>query len=120
MNPRRAALVVPLSTLAVLAGLFALRPFALARELLDKAFHAAPEWTQVKLLYKDTAVQETTTGERPLANLRALAQSWRQKPGARRVFFLGNSQMQAVSLGPGEQPFTEPEKTYFHQIAAEC
>ena len=120
MSARRAAVVVPLSTLAILVGLFAIRPFALANNLLDKAFDAAPDWTQVRLLYRDPAVQEISTGEHPLAGLRALAQSWQKVQDPRRVFFMGNSQIQAVSLGPGEGPASEPEKTYFHLVAGEC
>jgi hypothetical protein len=120
MSARRAAVVLPLSTLAILVGLFAIRPFALANNLLDKAFDAAPDWTQVRLLYRDPAVQEISTGEHPLTGLRALAQSWQKVQDPRRVFFMGNSQMQAVSLGPGEGPASEPEKTYFHLVADEC
>jgi hypothetical protein len=108
-----------LSTLALLAGLVALRPFRRWNELLDRVFGGAPAWTQVKNLHQEPTMEDVTHGEDLGRSLSALAGAWeaRAQP-LRRVYFMGNSQMQDVSLAAGEEAPTAPEKTYFYQLAA--
>lgn len=108
-----------LSTLALLAGLVALRPFQRHSDLLDRIFGGAPAWTQIKNLHQDPTMEDSTRGEDLGRSLSALAGAWEARAQPfRRVYFMGNSQMQAVSLAAGEEPAGAPEKTYFYQIAA--
>jgi hypothetical protein len=100
------------STALMLTGLLVLDPFDRINQVLDRIFGAAPAWTQVSELYQDPNTQEVTHGDDPLPGLSHLASYWQRQPGKKRVLFLGNSQMFAVSLAPGEPPPTEPEKTY--------
>lgn len=112
------------STFALLAGLLALRPFQRGNDLLDRIFDGAPAWTQVRLLHRDPSMEDTSHGEDLGGSLRTLADAWEARgrghslgEPSRRVYFMGNSQMQDVSLAAGEEPPSAPEKTYFYQVA---
>jgi hypothetical protein len=98
-------------TLALLVLLFWLQPFDLINEVLDRAFGATPKWTDVSNLFTDPQTQELTHGERPEESLDRLAAYWSGRTGD-RVVFIGNSQMHAMSLAPGEPPPAAPERTY--------
>ena len=111
------AVGLPLITLGLLAGLAAVRPFGCANNVLDRLFHGAPAWTQVNNLYRDPGMEDQSRGEDTAHSLDTLAAAWRERPPAKRVYFMGNSQMHSLSLGPGERPLDEPEHLYFYQIA---
>ena len=111
---------VLLSTLAMFALLVRLQPFDLASALLDRAFHAPPKWTQVADLFRDPDTQELSRGDHPLESFALLSKYWAAHPGPRRVVFIGNSQMQAITLAPGEAPYAAPGKTYVDLIADRC
>jgi hypothetical protein len=100
------------NTLLFLAALFWLRPFERANRLLDDVFGAPPEWTDVTNLFTDPDTQEVTHGDHPRASFEHLATYWASHPGFRHIVFIGNSQMHAMTLAPGEARPTEPEKTY--------
>src|SRR5579859_6689350 len=87
-------------------------PFAVANDALDSAFNATPKWTQVENVYRDPRTQDVSHGNDPAASLAVLAAYWSQHPHASKLMFMGNSQMMTISLAPGEQPPTSPEKTY--------
>lgn len=93
--------------------------FSQAIRVLDFAFAAPPPWTQVSNLYVDANTQEVTHGVAPLGSLQRLATYWGARPKQKKVLFLGNSQMYAVSLAPGEAPAVAPEKTYVDEVADE-
>jgi hypothetical protein len=108
----KSVFAVLVTTLALLAGLFALRPFDRASQLLDRAFGATPPWTQVGRLVHDPTTQELSRGEAPRRSFAILAETWRARPEARKVLIIGNSQTMAVSLAPGEPPPTDEEPTW--------
>ena len=113
MKTALAASLSLFNTLALLAGLFWLQPFDRVNDLLDRAFGAPPKWTDVTNLFTDPETQELTHGDHPEAGFDRLAAYWNGLPaGVDRVVFIGNSQMHAISLAPGEPPPTGPEKTY--------
>jgi hypothetical protein len=103
---------VLLSTLVLFSALVRVQPFDWVSALLDRAFGAAPKWTDVQDLYRDPQKQEVSRGEHPLESFATLAQFWGAHPGLPRVVFIGNSQMQSVTLAAGEAPYQEPAKTY--------
>jgi hypothetical protein len=106
------AMTVLSCTLAILAGLIHIDPFDFTSEAMDRLFGAPPKWTQVTNLYRDPLTQEVTHGDDPVNSLSVLKEYWHQREGGQKVVFMGNSQMHAMSLAPGEQPVTVPEKTY--------
>jgi hypothetical protein len=115
---------LPLSVAAVLAaslllfgGLLWLHPFELANEALDRLFHAAPRWTQVQTMYTDETSQELTRGDHPNHSFDVLQRYWGRFPNRPRVFFLGNSQIQTISLALGESRPGPNEKTYFDLVS---
>jgi hypothetical protein len=108
---------VLLSTLALLTLLVRVQPFVQATALLDRTFHAPPKWTQVTYLSRDPEIQETSRGDHPLESFAVLSNYWAAHPTAKRVVFIGNSQMQAITLAPGESPSGMPGKTYVDLIA---
>jgi hypothetical protein len=108
---------VLLSTLILFEVLVWVQPFDVVTGLLDRAFHAPPNWTHVERLYRDPDTQELSHGEHPLESFAILAKYWAAHPGLRRVVFIGNSQMQAITLAPGEVPYAEPGKTYVDLVA---
>ena len=83
-----------------------------AQLAMDRLFGAPPKWTQVTNLYRNPLTQEVTHGDDPVSSLSVLKEYWHQRDGGQKVVFMGNSQMHAMSLAPGERPVTEPEKTY--------
>jgi hypothetical protein len=118
MKSGAAASLSLFNTVVLLGGLFWVRPFDRANELLDRAFGAPPKWTDVSNLYTDPETQELTHGDHPEAGFDRLAAYWSSRPGLPRVVFIGNSQMHAMSLAPGEARPTAPEKTYTDLIPA--
>lgn len=108
---------VLLATVLFLSALLWAEPFERANQVLDRAFGGAPKWTQVESLVVDPQTQETTHGDRPMPGLEALASCWGSHRDAKRVVFLGNSQMQAMSLAPGEPAAVGYERTYFDQVS---
>lgn len=110
-----AAAVVGL-TVGFTGALLTARPFDKANQSLDLIFGAPPAWTQVKNLVRDERIQELSRGERPLASFGALEKHWKGR-GGRRVCFIGNSQMLAVSLADGEPRSDQAEPTYVDQLA---
>jgi hypothetical protein len=117
VKPLLAVLALVSLTGAELAALASARPFTRISTGLDWAFGAAPNWTQVTALLRDPEIMETSVGENPLESFHRLEQNWSRHPGVPRVAFLGNSQMQAVSLAPGEAPPSGLEATYVDQVA---
>ncbi|MEZ5356535.1 MAG: SGNH/GDSL hydrolase family protein [Bryobacteraceae bacterium] len=103
-------------TVCLTGALLAVRPFDKANQALDWMFGAPPAWTQVKNLVRDERIQELSRGERPLASFRALRKHWEGRTG-RRVCFIGNSQMLAVSLAASEERSEETEPTYVDRLA---
>jgi hypothetical protein len=117
MKPVYASMLLPILVVAGTAGLLGARPFAHAGTLLDNLFGAQPAWTQVSTLRRDPDQHELTSGEHPRRSLDRLAERWRQDRGRCRVVFLGNSQMQSMSLAPGEARPQAGERTYFDLLA---
>jgi len=115
----RAAVIgagVILSTALWLAALSVGAPFDAANGALDRAFGGLPAWTQVRNMYRNPETQEASAGEKPLASFHRLAGYWAH---GGRVLFIGNSQMQMVSLARGEAPPTGPEKTWVDLVTDE-
>ena len=84
---------------------------------LDWIFGAPPRWTQVSRLPKDPRLHEVSGGDHPSGSLSQLAAMWRSSSGP-RIIFIGNSQMQAMSLASGENPSGDrADQTYFDLIA---
>jgi len=106
-------------TALMLLGLARLDPFAVISDVLDWMFDAPPKWTQVSDLYSDPHKQEITHGDDPVTSLATLKAYWHSNGPKRRIIFVGNSQMHAISLAPGEQPSTVPEKTYVDLVSDE-
>jgi hypothetical protein len=106
------------TTLGLTVWLLSIDPFARVNAVLDAAFAAAPAWTQVSSLVRDPRTQEVSHGEHPAQGLRALAAYWRERPTALKAVLLGNSQMFAMSLAPGEARSREDERTYPDIVAA--
>ena len=104
-------------TLLMLAFLLWAHPFEQISSAMDAVVHAAPRWSQVQNLERDPLTQETTHGEDPRTSLATLERYWSQHPEAARVLFIGNSQMLAMSLAPGEQPSPTPDRTYTDLLA---
>ena len=117
MKRAASAAGVLLSTLALFSLLARVQPFDWASAFLDRAFHAAPKWTNVENLYRDPETQEISRGDHPLASFAVLAKYWEAHPGVPRAVFIGNSQMLTLTLGPGEAPDREPGKTFVDLIA---
>ena len=113
-----AAVTVLPVTLLMLALLLWLHPFDRISSGMDAIVHAAPRWSQVENLERNPRTQETTHGDDPAASLATLQQYWQQNPAAAKVIFIGNSQMLAMSLAPGEQPSPTPDRTYPDLLAA--
>ena len=67
---------VLLTTFGWLAVLFAIQPFDLINNGMDRAFGALPAWTQVEDMYSDPATQEVSRGDHPLESFRTLATAW--------------------------------------------
>jgi hypothetical protein len=97
-----------------------LQPFDRASAFLDHIFQVPPKWTQVEGLFRDPDTQELSRGEHPIESFAILSKYWVAHPEQRRVVFIGNSQMQAITLAPGEGPYSEPGRTYFDLIADRC
>jgi hypothetical protein len=110
------ASVLP-ATLLLLAFLLWVHPFDQISSAMDAVVHAAPRWSQVQNLERDPRTQETTHGDDPRTSLATLQQYWKQNPAAAKVIFIGNSQMLAMSLAPGEQPSATPDRTYTDILA---
>jgi hypothetical protein len=110
---------VLLSTAVFLVLLIAFDPFSKISDLLDFLFGALPKWTQVQDMYRNPETQEISHGDDPVPALQSLAQYWSRHPEAKRVLFIGNSQMYSITLAPGEDPPTGPEKTYVDLVADE-
>jgi hypothetical protein len=105
-----------LTVIAVVALLSA-RPFETAQSALERCFGSAPSWTQVTHVVTDPEIQEVSHGENPSVSLATLANYWKEHPDSERTVFIGNSQMFAVSLAPGEYPLDAPERTYPDLVA---
>lgn len=105
------------ASLLLFGALLWLHPFALANDALDRLFSAAPRWTQVQTMYQDETSQELTRGDHPRHSFDVLARHWARFPASQRVVFFGNSQIQTVSLAPGEPRPGPDEKTYFDLLA---
>jgi hypothetical protein len=116
MKRAAAAAGVLLSTLLLFSLLVRLQPFDLIASVLDRVFRAAPQWTSVENMVHDPNTQEVSRGEHPLRSFAILAQHWAAHPGMPRVVFIGNSQMQMMTLAPGEAPSREPARTYVDLI----
>lgn len=108
------------ATIAATAALLAAHPFDILNQGLDLAFGAPPKWAHVRNLFYDKTVQEVTRGEKPLESFSFLAEEWKSQPQAKRVVFIGNSQMMTASLARGEKPTNDPEKTWVDIIATEA
>lgn len=117
MRPALQSLWIVGATLAGVAALLAGRPFETAQHALDRCFASGPAWTQVTKLLTDPSTQEVSHGENPSQSLATLSAQWSKDAGAARVVFIGNSQMFAVSLAPGEPAPKDPEKTYPDLVA---
>src|SRR5271155_3184336 len=91
-------------TLALLALLVHLNPFDPICDAMDRLFGAPPKWTQVTNLYRDPLTQEVTHGDDPVSSLGVLKEYWHERGSHQRMVFVGNSQMHAISLAPGEGP----------------
>jgi hypothetical protein len=115
-KPVQAAMTVG-CTVVLLLLLLTIRPFAMMSDGLDALFGVPPKWTQVDDVYKNRNTQEVTHGDDPVPSLQVLAGFWGARPEARRVLFVGNSQMHTVSLAKGEAKPVGLEKTYVDQIA---
>ncbi len=102
---------------ALAVALLSSAPFQAARQRLDAVFGAEPAWTQVTHLYQNPEIQETSHGEQPVHSLSTLASSWGKPGRVRRILFMGNSQMFAVSLAPGESAPKREEMTYTDIVA---
>jgi hypothetical protein len=105
------------ATLVGVAALLASRPFEAAQYALDRCFASGPPWTQVTRLLTDPATQEVTHGENPSQSLLTLGDYWSKSAAGSRIVFIGNSQMFAVSLAPGEPAPNDFEKTYPDLVA---
>jgi hypothetical protein len=114
-----ASLGLVLMTLLLLCGLMWARPFDRISLAMDAVVHAAPKWSQVENLYLDPHTQETSHGADPRVSLNTLEDYWKAQASTPKVLFIGNSQMLAMSLAPGEPPSTSPEKTYVDLLAAD-
>jgi hypothetical protein len=108
---------VLLSTVAFLTIMVVVDPFDRINDLLDISFGAPPKWTQVEIVYCNSETQEVSHGGEPVPSLQLLARHWRQHSEARRILFVGNSQMFSITLAAGEAPPTGPEKTYVDVVA---
>jgi hypothetical protein len=117
MKSIRGIIWVLSSTLALLAGLLLVAPFRLLTRGMDWLYGAPPEWTQVTTLVQDDRVHEVSSGDHPLASLAKLERQWAEHPHRPRVVLIGNSQMQTITLAPGEPPPSRGEKTYFDHLA---
>lgn len=106
-------------TSLMLMGFAKLDPFAAISNVLDRVFNAPPKWTQVTDLYSDARRQEITHGDDPVTSLAMLKAYWHSNGPKRRIVFVGNSQMHAISLASGEPPSTAPEKTYVDLVTDE-
>lgn len=116
---KRAAASIGLvsTTLLLTAGLLWLNPFDLVSSALDSLFGAAPRWTQVSNLDRNPLTQEVSHGDRVRTSLGLVVEYWHSKPEAPKVVLIGNSQMFAMSLAPGERPQTGTERTYPDLVA---
>jgi hypothetical protein len=103
---------VLLNTLMLTCALLWVDPFDRISSVLDRAFGAAPKWTQVTNLVRDPLTQDIYHGEHPMTTFARVADYWRTQPGKKRVVLIGNSQMFSVSLAPGELPQPATERTY--------
>jgi hypothetical protein len=100
------------NTLVLTVALLWIDPFARINSALDAAFSAAPKWTQVTNVARDPRTQDIYHGGHPLVTFQRAAEYWKTQPGKRRVVLIGNSQMFALSLAPGEFPQAALEHTY--------
>ena len=114
----RAAAVVSAGVLMT-CGLLAVQPFLWVNRALDAVFGATPEWTQVRTLSKNPLYHEVTSGEHPRRVFKNLEQAWASAGKRPRVLFVGNSQMQTMSLAPGEERPHPQELTYFDHVNLE-
>jgi lysophospholipase L1-like esterase len=105
------------ATLALLCVLLWVRPFDRINYAMDAVVHAAPRWSQVETMYRDPRTQDVTHGADPRTSLETVRRYWQQEPSASKVMFIGNSQMLAMSLAPGEMPSPVPDKTYVDLLA---
>lgn len=117
MNQTLALIGLPTATLLLTAFLLTTNIFQGAVDVLDKAFGAAPKWTQVQNMVHDPATQDLSHGEKPKEAFLALEQAWAEPGDARRVMVLGNSQTMAISLAPGEGPSATPERAWVDLLA---
>jgi hypothetical protein len=104
------------ATAAGVAALLASTPFESGQHLLERLLGQGPAWAQVRRLYTDPATQEVSHGENPSRSLGLLRENWSSTPGE-RIVFVGNSQMFAMSLAPGEPAPEGAEKTYPDLVA---
>jgi hypothetical protein len=112
MRRALSAIGVLTSTLVLLAILVHINPFEVVCDAMDKMFGAPPKWTQVTNYYLDPTTQEISHGDDPMPGLGILKQYWHEHGGTGRTLFFGNSQMHSITLAPGEQPQSAPDKTY--------
>ncbi len=115
---RAASALVLVATLSLLAILFAARPFDRVNALLDLAFGAPPAWTQIQEhRFHDSRFQLSGEQGEAIDNYRVLADYWSAHPQARRIVFIGNSQMMTETLADGEPPPTGSEKTWVDHLS---
>jgi hypothetical protein len=103
------------ATAGMLEFLLVSNPFESAQRMLHSAFGA--EGKEVRELLLDPSIQETSHGDRPRRSLDLLGTQWQSNNAARRILFIGNSQMMSVSLANGEEPPSGPETTYTDLVA---
>jgi hypothetical protein len=107
------------TTVLFTVALLWVNPFERVSSILDAIFGAAPKWTQLSNADTDPLIGDVSHGDYPLSALATVGDGWQRKPDAARVVLIGNSQMFAMSLAPGETPQTGPERTYPDLMASQ-
>ena len=117
MSTTATAVGVLSSTLLLTAALLWVDPFDKISSLLDRGFGAAPRWTQLSNGDDNPLIHDASHGDHPLASFDRVADHWQKSPSAPKVVLIGNSQMFAISLAPGEPPPSGAEHTYPDLVA---
>jgi hypothetical protein len=112
----RQALLPLLLALVLLCALLYLDPFRLTSALAARLSGPVRQDAMVTNVYRNSATQEVTNGEAPLAGLSELASRWCDSPAAPRFVLIGNSQTYTILLAPSEPSTKATERTYLDQI----
>jgi hypothetical protein len=104
-------------TVLVLGLLLWVRPLAAVNALIDRAFRVPGKASKLVPTRRNPDLHETSFGDNPLASFRHLAATWAKHPGAKRVVFAGNSQLQFVTLADDEPWTDQPEPTAVDWVA---